>query len=694
MAFLYLDESGKFQDNINFRSVIGGFFSIQNLPKGKIEDFYNKFDESFFDDDKRFHGLNLSNEQLSQFIDALIDMLDTNQCNPVLFIPTKRFFIIDDSTTYINVLTDGIVKFLKRVEMKYDIASCTIVIEYRKGSSTDDYKQRIIEALEKKRVLSGLLKKDLQINILVDSKNNRHLQLADAIVHTYYRLDTPSTFTKDAFDTTIKKKFYNWIEQGKVYVYSSQELDDLIYDYIYEGDYINAFLQLVHNVVEDTGNKKNIQNNNKLVEAFIHHLCQLELEYMNTILMLVLSLYYNAINVKRFLGEFENDILFIAHNFLPLLGTVMPQYNKQPEDINWAYCYCYMMLLTLYNHRGDCYRFEKIYNQADNFLKRIPFDIDSLTNSIRIKVLYGVHLTNMYQFKNCFERMKNLEQKVTDAFAFLSESDENVEVKPRIIGEIIGTKLQAAMYNTLISNSNDWDTVRTFSNEAIQNFIHSQDISRQYQYRAQIETYAGCYTEARMFLAKSIGMNVYDNDELLLKTIIEKKLIFPLFHFLRIYYVELMRGIKEHINDCYSIMTKVCGQLKDEFKSMMALQEYPIHSMVHYLMVLYWLYNSKSSQKEAMQLYNTACSLYEKYADANITFLTMEQHLYASYIWLKAYVNGEKTNTYRNDFLIKFEKLLKSTRDLPIHDYLLTVKTKYEQTPEVQWNTLWYYFPF
>ncbi|MGB4269307.1 MAG: DUF3800 domain-containing protein [Spirochaetota bacterium] len=692
MAYIYLDESGQFDEKTK-RNVIGGFFSIEELDKGSVESFFNLFDKTYFNEKGQFHGRELSNEYLSYFIDKLIDFLNSKNSKPVLFIPKKRFFFINDSVTYINILSDGIVKFLKRIEGKYSISSLKIVIEGRKGSSKEDYTQRITEAIEKRKVLSNLLTKDLKVEIIIATKNNRFLQMADAIVHTFYRLNSNLSYHKQKpLDTAIVEKFNNWVEWGKIHVYSSENLNDLINDYVYEGDYIYAFLQLVNSIARDQRLKRNKKKSrHEVVENFINNLCQLDLANLNTILQSVLSLYYNAINVKRYLSEFEHDIIFVLQHFLPRMEHTISHFNKRTEDINWAYCYCYMILLTLYNHKGDCEKFEEIYEKAYTFIKSIPFDLDSLANSIRIKVLHGVHLTNMYQFQQCFKEMKDLEKKVTDAFYFLRESDENIEVKPKIVGEITGTKLQAAMYDALIGKSNSWDQVRGYSDNALQSFVHSDDIYRQYQYRAQIETYAGCYQEAREYLAKSIGLEKYTNDEDLLKKIVQDKLVFPLLHFLRIYYVELMRGL-DNSKQYYDIVAKVFATYNDEFNSIKSLQAYPLPTILHYLMVLYWLNDSNNSKKKALQFYQDACSLYSK--DNNITLLTIERNMTANSIWLKAYVNNEDTKNDKTQYLFKFEKLLSDVKNLPIHNYLQKVKSEYEKTPEKQWNTFWYYFPF
>ncbi len=680
MAYLYLDESGKFQGYKQKRSIVGGFFIKDKiLTSNDVANFFRQFNL----ESEIFHGNELSNSTLLAVIDNLIDFCKQNDIIPIIFIPQRGFYVINDTKTYLHVLAEGIFAFIKKKSKLFqDISELTVTIEHRVGIKEEEYKERINELVTKAIVLSPLPNRNIKTKVEVESKKNYFLQLADAIVHTFYRLDTHIN-GNDRYDQKVVEKFNIWIEQHKIYIHASPTITEKINNLMNDNLYEYALKNLIDNALKDNAVKK-------ILPDVLEQLCKLNIFYINSIFSSLLALYYNAINEDRILKDLDSDILFIIENILPRLEEKLPDYGKRKEDIHWIYTYCYMILLTLYNHKGDVHTFEDVYRQAYSFIKSIPFDLDYLSARLRIKVLYGVHLTNMYAFEWSFNEMHNLEKKVSEAFSFLSESDENIVVQPRILGEIIGTKLQAKMYHTLI-HGGSWEEVRDISKKALQSFVQSEDIMRQYQYCAQIETYTKNFEEARRNLAKGCGVE-YHNDMQLLEDILKRSLLFPLLHFLRIYYVELMNDYSKNVKKYYEIVTTCFNKYKANVESMVKVSTYPVHSIYHYVMVLYGLYGSNSSIKQANDFYNHARELCMK--NENVTILTKELSIRADYIWLLSLKDSASLKSLQEEIKKIWHKVLQQSLGTTLYDYLVKVQEKYKDTPVIKWNTLWYLFPF
>lgn len=682
MAYLYLDESGSFRASKSLRSVIGGLF-IKNdiLTSQDIANFFSKFDLK----SEYFHGKELSNLVLSNVISGIIDFCKDKEIIPVIFIPQRGFYVIDDSITYLNVLSDGIISFIKNYSNIFqNINELTITIEHRRGLTQFEYKERLSETIDKAIILSHLSNRIIKTNICIDNKKNYFLQLADAIVHTFYRLDVDYYSKEESmFDHDVERKFKDWIEPYKIYIHASKSPAAKIIDLMNKSLYEHA----IKNMIDYSWKDDAVQ---RLIPDVVEQLCKLNIFYINNILASLFALYYNAVNEQRLLNEFEKDVEFIINEFLPRLQEMLPHYGKLKEDINWAYTYCYMILLTLYNHKGDVQKFEEVYRQAQTFISSTPFDLDSLSARLRIHVLYGVHLTNMYAFEQCFNEMAQLERKVSDAFTFLSESDDNLAVQPRILGEIRGTKLQAIMYHTLVNGGN-WDKVREISDEAIDSFVQSGDIQRQYQYRAQIETYAKNFDEAKNYLAKGCGIE-YENDIQLLEYIVGRSLIFPLFHFLRICYVDVMSDYTKNVKYYYEMIKGVFSKYDSNIEKMLNVSAYPVHTLYHYLMVLWYLYNSNTSRKEADEFYQKALELCKK--EDNITMKTIELSLQADYIWMLSLHKPDDVGKLIESFNKSWDKVLQKSQQTLLYTYLSNAKEKYKTTHVNKWNTLWYIFPF
>lgn len=680
MSYLYLDESGQFKGQKSRRSIVGGIFSKhKNITDSAVRAFFKQFGY----DNTPFHGKELDNATLSKIIDALINFCKTNEFEPVIFIPRRDFFVINDVVTYINVLTDSVAKFLiKKAQLINDI---TIVIEHRVNLLEDSYKERINEAIAKTVALYGSINKHITCDVYIQNKDNVFLQIADAIVHTFYRLDVSYDSDDTEFDENVKQKFKQWIEPYKIYIHGASSPSEKIKDMIADGDYIQAVMYIANY-------QKKYKDVQKIIPSIIERLCQLNVLHLNTILYSVLALCYDNVNVKRLLDDFEIYVIFLLKNFLPELQNKLSQYHKQPEDIQWAFCYCYMILLTLYNHKGDPRSFEQIYTQAQQYIASSTFDFDFLSARLRIPILYGVHLTNQFDFEKAYDVMSTLQRKIEDAFAFINESDENLTVKPRIIAEIIGTGLQALMYKTLQYNGN-WDEVRELSNKAIDSFEYSEDIKRQYQYRVQIETYAGDSQQARMYLAKSVGIE-YTSDAELLETILklEREGAFPLLHFLRMYYVDVMKEPDTHVKHYYEIVTAAIAKYASSFQQIIRINAYPLHSILHYLMIVYMLNNSNASRKEATEYYQKAQDLCKR--NNAITIKTIEISLEADYLWSQLYIDSKDVIKNKDNIMKKFDKLIKLSEGMTVHSYITKAKEKFETTPVEKWNTLWNMFPY
>jgi len=673
MSYIYLDESGRFETN-KARSVVGGFFcQNRDIEKTEIINLLKKYNI------EQLHARDLNNSKLANIVSQLITICKDRKIEPIIIIPKRGFFVINDAITYINILADGISKLLvKKIGVVNDV---TIVIEKRKTSSTEDYEKRVEEAIEKEKAINGISNK-IRHTIVMGNKNDVLLQVADAIVHTFFRLDNDRYFDDQPFDEKVANEFKEWVEPYKLYLYTQSSIKDTILDMLNDGDYHKALMKYVEYKEKD----KSVE---RITDNLFERLCLLPQLRLNVVLQTVLNSYYDAINIYRKLNEFEYEIIKFLEEILPLLSQKLQQYDKKPQDIEWAYCYGYMILLTLYNHKGDIQKFESVYNDAIKFLEKAFFDLDTLPYYIRIRVLRGVHLTNQFAFLKAYEQMSNLEKNLNEAFAFISEVDNNIVVKPRIVGEIIGTQLQALMYHTLFTGGN-WEEVQKLSDKTIESFLYSDDKNRQYQYRAQIETYAGNLDKAREYLAKSIQSND-KRDDALLHTILQKKLSFELLHLLRIWYVEEIKNAAK-ANDIYDVLTQALSQNAAQINEIMGMKAYPIHTILRYLMVLYGLRNSKASIEKAEEFFEKANMLFKK--DETITIRTLQVALYYDYIWVFEGVLKKDIKEYKKQYFIKIQKLQESTQGLAVHDYINKLKKECNDVPAAKWNTMWYLFPF
>jgi len=92
------------------------------------------------------------------------------------------------------VLSDGLVEFIKTYAKELD-ATIEIIIEHRKGFKVDVDTKRLHEAIAKGVALSKV-QNNINYTITFRGKDNIFLQLADVVVHSFYRLDHDGSFFK------------------------------------------------------------------------------------------------------------------------------------------------------------------------------------------------------------------------------------------------------------------------------------------------------------------------------------------------------------------------------------------------------------------------------------------------------------------------------------------------------------------
>lgn len=670
MSIIYIDESGAFDQHRTKRNVIGGIWCQMPVPHNEIKQLFSQCGLS------EIHACELDNEKLSLLVQKLMLFCEGHSIKPVILLPRRNFFIINDRATYINVLSDGLVEFIKTYSKVLD-DTIEIIIEHRKGFNVDVDTARLDEAIAKGIALSKV-QKNIHHIIKLDGKNNIFLQLADAVVHSFYRLDHDGSFLKGE----VKEAFNEWIKPNTLYIYGNESYATRIYDCLRKGDYGEA-LQLY-------ANHYRIPEVQQLKEVIIKNILELSQPTMAVVFKNILALYYDKVNTNRLLNEYEQLVKLWIYTLLPDIEKAIADDNTNTtvDDLYWAYGELYQILLTIYNHKGQIADFETTYKEAQVLLKKAVYDLDSLSVRIRIQVLNAVYYINQYQFEQAYTSMKVLAKRVEDAFVFLSEADNDVEVKPRILGEIYGTMVQACMYHALVTKNN-FNEVREFSDKALHLFSNIGDIQRQYQYRAQIETYDGNYEQAMQYIAKGVGCTTYSDDDIVAQCL-KNKSMFGLQHLLRIWYCKLMNGYENTYYTILSNINKLGIAIEKNYNEIMAQKVYPVHSIYRYVMVINGLSQSKNWEEHLNKMLLKAKELFD---GQSLTIQTVQLGLLADVLWIFAY-HGAENKEIMDRFNKRFNEVMHEAAGYAIGDYLQKAYQHYQQIPIKKWNTLWRVFPF
>lgn len=115
------------------------------------------------------------------------------------------------------------------------------------------------------------------------------------------------------------------------------------------------------------------------------------------------------------------------------------------------------------------------------------------------------------------EEIEFTEENYNELINYLLETEENKRTKSEQLGKSLGTRIQSRIFLSRLDKS-QIELAREDSERAIKEFLGKPGYERQLQYRAFLETEAGRYREALMYLEKSI---IDVNDELSLDKLMD-----------------------------------------------------------------------------------------------------------------------------------------------------------------------------
>ena len=228
-------------------------------------------------------------------------------------------------------------------------------------------------------------------------------------------------------------------------------------------------------------------------------------------------------------------------------------------DAHWFLAQILVLRLTQHNHRGDLQSARPLCDQLQNLIPVLAGEWEYASLLTEAMTLRAVHLNDSFEFDEASRIMGavegfygNLSSLMTDALPGIFP--ERVRSAHR--GKALGTRLQSEMFAGLAEPSRLL-TARQLSEEAIDEFVSESDWQRQYQYRCQIETFAGDLPAARDWLCRSLGAGGSDHKTLaaVIKTLEGIVQGFALLHWTRIGMEAARLGRQEELGAFLSAFT-------------------------------------------------------------------------------------------------------------------------------------------
>ncbi len=484
---LWLDESGDFlSDNAKMYynpSLVGGVL----LRKGTLNDTEIK---SIIGKD-RIHFT----EEDGAYNTAVMSALSDRDVNFIVFENHERLLILDSDTTYLNILTEGIIQLLLKLSAKYGDFELDILVATRKNTvqgrgilMPEEYKDRL-----KEKVILGLARNVLTKKVywkyrieFGDARENIRLMVADCVCNTYL------TRTSGKFNGQEKELIQQLYSKENIFTVFPKELHATMDKRIAEGDLGSALFETFFNDELKDVKDRYVDSILHRFEAYDEFGLKVNLKSVINKVEALIKVDKNNKAIKPVLESFQNE----------LIPKLEKNNLKAPEFVLDVILYLY----TIYTHEGSI----EAEHQDKLFLEAIN-KLEDVFERIKYYVIYknrqAIHQKNMLDLnsslKNISMVIESLEQ-IDQLFTIVDnlERENAICEKNEMLAKAYGTRIQA--WTMRINTFPEYiEKARSDYEKAKKNFSNRIDIERINVNLCFSECEAGNFNEALSCLLAS-----------------------------------------------------------------------------------------------------------------------------------------------------------------------------------------------
>ena len=517
---LYIDESGRFEDlkeKEPSMSLVGGII----LPQGTITEARAKLLPP--------EAVHCCEHYDKRYLDVL-ETMRQNGARYVIFQNQEQTQVLNGDTTYLNILSEGLVQLLSALKLEYpnDTVHVNVVIATKKNMvegrgivGTDQYKERVREKVELAKYRSKAVLCEYELHF-GDARKKHEFDFADIVCNTYFTQNGKKKFTDEERARIVK------IFAGQ-YIYSVFESATVSYlkQLLVDGNYS----EMVYQICTLT-KLQNVTSLHRELLKRVTAVSPTERAVIFQHLSLQIRLYVDRrlfTDGIRFAENYKNRFLFHLQKSSEELGREVGFWLFDTD----------FYIVTMYNHLGDI-------NKCAEYLKRCNDNIHVINRSWEhIDYYFNFRIRELNCLKGCFdfeavqEKAKQLIDVLTNARELFSMIDSGSHAadapKSELLGKAYGLLLET--YLNLVGNQPVLlEQALTVSDLAMQEFSAVHDLQRQKQNRSTLLLVAGKPAEALDWLLSVFDLSM-ENENALDAFIAcvyqqpEHPMQFPLWHY-------------------------------------------------------------------------------------------------------------------------------------------------------------------
>ena len=510
--YLYLDESGDFNDEkkaaSSSPSLVGGFLCSDLPSMDRITE-------------KMPSAVHASEDYDKSFLALLKDVKNSGG-QFVIFENNERISVINGDVTYLNILSEGLVKTLLSLRTKHldDDIRLIILIANRIQMGTDSSKKSLenleiipqedyVMRLEEKLIIAigrqSLTGVDYSITF-ASARRSRLLMIADVVCNTYISRQAKKKFTDEERD--MIRELYS---------------DSLIFPV-----FDNATVGYLQRLLIDKRYSEMICQMCALPKltgvAVLRNRLITRLAGMHTRQRdSVFSAVSQQISQYNYARSFSSGIAF-AENYKNYI--LKPLADKAQEtgkvyaasvlsSVDYWTFDTDFYILTMYDHLGNTSMCDRYLEKCRANIKAVDRSWEHIDYYFKFRIRELNTLIGRFEFDEVIEKADRLIAILTDAKelfeAIGAYDDTGIVPTSELLGKVQGVKLEA-LINIIRERPEKLEKAISVSDAAIHEFDEADDLRRQWQLRSQLMVEAGKPDEALDCLMRSVNIAPSDTD--------------------------------------------------------------------------------------------------------------------------------------------------------------------------------------
>lgn len=513
--YLYIDESGDFGPRQSWGRrpcVIGGFLAQSSATEDAAWNFLA--DVAGHERDACFHAQDRTVQaDRAGWVAKLPSALAARRWSVALFEHSSGREVIDNATTYLNVLAEGVVQLLLDLAAEFrgspDPLRLELLLAERWLPRPDDpsikdmtpqeaYVLRLRERFAVEQVRqAALLGRRLELGAveLGSARGDPRLMVADLVCGVWRFRDELDAKSIEGIEEVVGSRCYSALRPVEA---------SRIRDAIARGDLAAAMHDLV---VTDAEDSEAVADRKRVLDR----LAALTTEGRERELDGALA----RVDERSTARLSVDAIADIARRWRERI--VAPLRDRLAEGDRWLLSRVEARLLwnvlTAANHSGSLSKARSALHELEEFRRAIPANFSNFPLELEIALAEAVHRTDALDLERACTAMRKVADDLEPILSMLGSlwgrPEETTALKSNLLGKTVGTELQAWTRRGRFDRGS-YDEARRLSGQALALFPGTDDVRRQAGYRCQLEADAGDWKEAFRWLARAVGAEVAD----------------------------------------------------------------------------------------------------------------------------------------------------------------------------------------